>query len=365
MGVTSVLSILSVPFIASAIPRGSASLQLLISDADAIIVADIKDGTIVNGTATVTLTVERVQKGDLRTGSTLQLMWVGPPGARPYSSKATLTWALFFLKKTAIGLWDVLPVLAGSSLEFRETYFGISNAEQPIAYRSQPGSSTFEKVFLELAWAVEQGPIGPRNLGFVDLGTLHERNPTSATASVLNAFSQKNDPRLVAMALRPLIRSGDLEALNRVEREQSSLLSTPFGKSISDSIMFGFRNASPSAVAALGRIGSAKSSSNDLKTACAGALAAMHTKDALPYLASFLDSTDLTQRTFAVGGLAMFANNVPIGRHEPASGNWKYRTDDTITHSAMDTQLIGKNESFYVGFWKAWWAMHRAELSGQ
>ena len=83
----------------------------------------------------------------------------------------------------------------------------------------------------------------------------------------------------------------------------------------------------------------------------------------MPYLARLLDSPDATLRTCAIGGLAMFANNVPIGSHEPAAGDWAWRTDDTIAHSAMDQGVISNNAAYYIGFWKSWWAANQVALS--
>jgi len=50
----------------------------------------------------------------------------------------------------------------------------------------------------------------------------------------------------------------------------------------------------------------------------------------------------------------MFANNVPIGSHEPAAGPWPYRTDDTIAHSGF--------AEANVPFWQNWWQQHQSEL---
>jgi len=64
----------------------------------------------------------------------------------------------------------------------------------------------------------------------------------------------------------------------------------------------------------------------------------------------------------AVGGVSSFANNVPIGSHEPAPGPWSFRTDDTIAHSAFDETTIGKQESYYLTFWQSWWQQHQSAL---
>jgi hypothetical protein len=75
----------------------------------------------------------------------------------------------------------------------------------------------------------------------------------------------------------------------------------------------------------------------------------------LPHLATLLNDKNVTIRTFAAGGMASFANNVPIGSHEPAAGAWTYRTDDTIAHSGFDAAN--------VAFWQAWWQQNQSKLT--
>jgi hypothetical protein len=69
----------------------------------------------------------------------------------------------------------------------------------------------------------------------------------------------------------------------------------------------------------VGRI-SGRERDMDLRVAAAGALARMHTQPNLPYLAKLLTEKSTMLQAMGVGGLASFANNVPIGSHEPAAG---------------------------------------------
>ena len=118
----------------------------------------------------------------------------------------------------------------------------------------------------------------------------------------------------------------------------------------------GFNNADPAAISLLGKLASDNSNGEDLRVAAAAALARVHTKQALPILAQLLGGPDPTLRAYAVGGLSMFANNVPVGSHEPAAGDWPWRTAETIAHSAM----VGSDDQ--VQFWKNWWGTNQAAL---
>ena len=108
------------------------------------------------------------------------------------------------------------------------------------------------------------------------------------------------------------------------------------------------------AIQTLGEIATDPSVGVDLRMAVAGALSRMHTRQTLPYLAGLMMDRDITLRSLAVGGLASFANNVPIGSHEPAAGPWPYRTDDTIAHSGFD----GSD----VSFWQTWWRQNQSKI---
>ncbi len=70
-------------------------------------------------------------------------------------------------------------------------------------------------------------------------------------------------------------------------------------------------------------------------------------------------------RALGVGGLAMFANNVPIGSHHPSAGDWKYRTPETMANSVMSADVIARDQTRYVGFWKTWWLANRTELESR
>jgi HEAT repeat protein len=98
-----------------------------------------------------------------------------------------------------------------------------------------------------------------------------------------------------------------------------------------------------------------------IRSAAAIALARMHTQTALPFLIALLDDADPQMRATGVGGIARFANNVDPTDNQPAAGEWKYRTDDTIRNSVADRQSIEGNPGI-IAFWKGWWTQHKSDL---
>ena len=83
----------------------------------------------------------------------------------------------------------------------------------------------------------------------------------------------------------------------------------------------------------------------------------------LSYLAQLLSDQNSALKAMGVGGLSSFANNIPIGEHEPAPGPWTYRTEDTIAHSVFDESAVSQRESYFIGFWKDWWNANQVKLS--
>jgi hypothetical protein len=102
-----------------------------------------------------------------------------------------------------------------------------------------------------------------------------------------------------------------------------------------------------------------------MRRAAVRALAAMHTKEALPFLATLLDSADPFEQGQGVFGLGAFANGCPpqtpgnvismdyIKFKNPSA----FKTDDTIAHFAFGGNPAADEPEHVarVAFWKAWW----------
>jgi hypothetical protein len=344
-------------------PAAVVPVSLLASQADTIVIATVSQGTMVGGVTSATLLVERSLKGDLLPGATVPVVWTGPPAVQPRVYSVAPDRGLFFLRRDATGRWVIVPGWSGE-VGFQMSYFVLPAGPEPAQFTPAPKTSVLDKVLLELAWVREVGVPRPGGAA-VDLVSEYRRSRSEALRGVFTRWAKGTSPLLRPMALQALVGDGDLNALAAVEAEQSSLAASPVGREVMNGIKIHFRNSDTAAVRTLGRLATSPSSSSDLKDASAAALARLHTREALPFLAELLDSPVLWLRTYAVGGLAMFANNVPVGSHHPALGDWPYRTEETMAHSAMDPGLISGKESYYIGFWKNWWASHRVELTGR
>jgi hypothetical protein len=129
-------------------------------------------------------------------------------------------------------------------------------------------------------------------------------------------------------------------------------------------------NGNSSTVGELGKL-LQSSSSERIRFAAARALRNIHTPLAVTFLAPLLWGKDPALRAEAVGGLACFANNMPIIDYtEPSSGidlslAGPYKSQATIEHFTMGKQTFSKNEAYYLDFWQTWWSTNGASVSAR
>jgi hypothetical protein len=212
-------------------------------------------------------------------------------------------------------------------------------------------------VLLETVIAAESG--SPARVDLVD-AFRESRSPVLGAA--MTRFLTSPNAALVSIGLRGSLLGGDSSVIVAARRNYAALSAAPGWAAFLQDVKTGYVNTDPRAVETLGQVAIDAGAGADLRVAAAGALARMHTLGSLPYLAQLLTDSNASLRTMAVGGLAMFANNVPIDGHEPAPGPWKYRTDETIAHSAFDETVIGQREPYFLGFWETWWRQNQREL---
>ncbi|MEO8659508.1 MAG: hypothetical protein ABI693_13635 [Bryobacteraceae bacterium] len=333
-------------------------VNLLVKNADAVVIGKILDGTVTAAQiATVHLKVQEVLKGDIRTGDVLTFDYRLRGDVARYTTSIEKDRGLFFLK-SASGAWLLVPVTSGSILEFRGTFFGLP--PQPIAtrFRNPAEVSIHMRILAEVAGAMES--VGTQRGGAIDFASEYRSNPSHAMKALFIQFKESKNPLLRAEGLRGAVSSGDERTLAEVEQGPKSLSATEVAM-IAEEIQYYVKSSDARSVARLGRIAVSQAAPGQLREASLTALARIHTRECLPYLAAFLDDPDLGRRSLAVGGMAMFANHVPLGEHEPSAGPWKYRTADTLRFSGMDPASV-QNMPGTVAFWKSWWPEHRQEL---
>lgn len=328
-----------------------ASLLQLQKNADLIVVGSASGGYQAGDILNFTIQVSRVVKGDVVAGTPIPVSWQSSPAG------AATGHGLWFLKRSSGG-WRVLPVQSGWA-QFNDIFVAMPIGPLPTPYAYDPAAALSDKVASEISAAIESG-IGRR----LWPSTLDELNsPVTQVLYRRLSTSSSAQPRI--LGLRGQIRSGSAEALTSAIQAAPALSSSAEYPILLLSIRDEFRSSDTSSVVILGQTTLNKTLSSDLRESAAHALRAIHTQDALPYLATLLDDPDIKLQEEAIGGLASFANGLPIQTAASVPSlaylqlpdHAPYKTESTVARFVMGPGAIAQ-----LPFWKSWWAQNRVAL---
>ena len=333
-----------------------ASLVELQQNADLIVVGSANDGIWAGDNLNFTIQIDRVVKGDLTPGIPIPAIWQSNnPGIANGHG-------LWFLKRSTDG-WSILPVQSGWA-QFKDVFIPIPTGPVPDAYAYDPAASVPDKVASEISAAIEGVP-GLGLMPGLHAGLLDQLD--SPVIQVLyRRLAASSSIQQKILGLSGLIRSGNTSALNSAIEAAPELSSSSVERGILLlSIHDGFRASDANSVVILGQAAVNTSLSLDFRQSAAHALRGIHTKDALPYLASLLDDPDIDLQAEAVGGLASFANGLPIQTtagvpslsYLQLPDRAPYKTEDTVAHFALGDASIR-----YLSYWKTWWSENRTAL---
>lgn len=291
------------------------SLAALSQNADAIVVGVASGGLRSGSVLDFNIHVLRVVKGDeTLAGTDIAVGWTLPASSASLpaagNSAATGT-GLWFLQSSPAG-WALLPVMTGDVL-FNQAFIPGNLAPLPAVYSYAASTSLSDKVASEVSSAIESGTGSTAQLFGLYFGPLDQLNSpvTRALYGRLSA-STRADQQILGLAGR--LRQSDATALTAVAALGASLAKYPAESGVlSEGLRNEFRATDAQSVAALGQLAStAITPGTPLRVAVAHALAAIHTRDALPFLVAFLDDGDPNVRAEGVGGLGAFANGLPV-----------------------------------------------------
>ena len=314
------------------------------------------------------LRVNRVVKGDgALTGSAITVNWT--PGSSNVGTGATGT-GLWFLEQSPTG-WTLMPVVQGN-VPLSMAYFPTSSAGSITgAYAYGATASTADKLASEICFAIESSSgAGDFQLASLHYGILEELN-SPVVGVMYQRMSTSDIPQHRALGLAGLIRLGNSDALTSASKAAADFASYPAENGILLlNIRDQFRATDGASVNALGQIAADTTTNQPFREAAAHALAAIHTKDSLPYLAQLLSDGGVSLRVEAIGGLSAFANGLsaqtspgtPSLSHLQLPAGGPYQTAETIANFAIGSQAVEQREFEYLAFWKAWWTQQRIKL---
>jgi len=331
--------------------------------ASVVVVGEILSGRQSGNSAVFTLSVVRTLKGDASPGTTIA---VNATLQRPDDRDLTGSYGMWFLAKT--GAQSVLlPVQTGV---FDTAYYPLSKAASPAAITTRsPPATLDDQIALETAAALQSYSTA---LQFHLLATgILGTADSPVTQDAYQFLHTSPDPELRFIALARYLRNqGDTSALAEIANDVDL---TPGLKATFFVVpgVLGRLDSDPSAIGSLGKI--ATSADPYLQRAAATALMYIHTRDALPFLAQLLGSSDAATREFAMRGLSRFVDNLPIATHENVlsgraslqQGQAPYRTQQTDRYSLSTRSLAQApgGEAAFLQFWKSWWATMQPKLA--
>jgi hypothetical protein len=341
----------------------------LAQSADLVIAGSASNGAQAGGVINFTIQVVRVVKGDASlAGGSITVAWALSGGPARTPSATVLGSGLWFLQRSGGG-WTLEPAMDGD-VPFEDLFLAAPVAPLPSAYVYSASAPLSDAIASEVAAAIESAPPDSFRLQYLHQGPLDRLNsPVVQLLYQRLAGSSATDKQILGLAGQ--IRWGKANALSAAAQSASSFAAFALEDGVLlQSVQYEFRASDPASVAILGQVVDDTNGNLPFRRAAAFALAAIHTQQALPYLAALMTDADPEMRAESVRGLGSFANGLPVQTtagtpslsYLQPQPNSAYRTDDTITHHPLNIQYIEENESQYLPFWQAWWQTNHAAL---
>jgi hypothetical protein len=262
---------------------------------------------------------------------------------------------VWFLE-TYDGDWWCLPAKGGRSLAIKDLYFPLPRGLTPNESASLD----------DLVAAIGRGILdaGEPLIYFREALSDHD---SQGVRKLLLELAASPDIKARSLGLAELAARGDTRALAEVRKQQKTLLAAPDSFDVLVPQALGeFRNSEPESVRALGQFATDRDVGAELRRSAAHALAAIHTREAVPYLAMLLEEDDAVQQRNAVIGLSFFANGVGIQRAEDGPGMPHLNQRRPNHYSTAETaEYLGFDESrsdAFVAFWRRWWVEHQNDF---
>lgn len=345
----------------------AASLTDLASKADLIVVGSVNTRSETAQRVAFDIAVERVLSGD----KSLRVIPVSHAWTRRGVLLSTTDiiavplHGLWFLTKSASGDWDLLPV--GGQDGVLPNLFVAAVPTLPTAYQSSAGATLTDRLAREVAAGVDLAGGRPETL----INLLHTVSGPVVQNILVNLIASSNVPVQTA-GLAGMLERGSPDAVVQLERLWPGIEKDASRSQVLAAVRDSFRSSSSAQVEQLARMATANATASpEMRAAAIHALAAIHARETLPFLASLLVSSDAGERMKGVFGLSAFANGCPV--QTPANvasmeylqfkNASPYRNGDTIAAFAF-RRGSAEEEARLLSFWSNWWNANRAALGG-
>ena len=350
---------------------GAATLSGALGSADAVVLGSVSGYTDSFTSVSFTINVESVLKGNV--GSTAiqvshpwsypsKVLLAGPP-LSPTTIGLYLH-GIWFLRRTATAAWDLIP--RGGFGGDPSQLFWPTPAALPATYAPAPGASLLDTLMLQAAAGLEAVGVMPQDLqGIVE--TYPPAPPSQAVQAILARWVALPTPGFRQMGVACMLETGAPGAVAQLVQLGPSI-GEPWASMIATALEQSFRDTTPNSVTQLAQYASAGTTTAAMRKAAIRALAAIHTTEALPFLATLLNSSDPFEQGQGVFGLGSFANGCPpqtpgnvvsmayLSLKNPS----QFKTADTIANFALGGNPAAGDPVLAqrVLFWQNWWAVN-------
>src|SRR5579883_572214 len=313
----------------------------LLEKSDMVVVAELVKVENTGSAPLLTLLVNRSIKGSVVSGSLVSGVALGLD--RWAATLPEGEAGVWFLRKDHLNT-IVMPHMIGSNMAPDRYFIPALKEPLPARYAYKPSEVELRKLLAEMSAATEKWWNMPQASSvklFVEFAS--SKSPDVIHAYRVLAKSESSQLRYTALA--GLVGKNDFTALSRLlEVVLSKEPKTPDISSVERMLVYQltyfYRGVEPAGIRMIGDVAANPALSMDLRRSAAICLAQIHTRETLVYLAQLLDDDDFEMRSYAVGGLSAFANNLPVqGMENVDSGNrigeGEYSNRETMRHSGF------------------------------
>jgi hypothetical protein len=359
-----VVVLLSAAFLAAGAaqsrPVGIRSMVGLLARSDLVVVGDLT--TIEPGPSAGSGFVQILPSKYFKGSGEANFLRIGYEGmSPPFGTNLKGRRVMAFATDDANGGRRLVPMVDSSEIYLDECFLAIDPPLVQPLVAEDAKDTPIRKMIKELA-TIHASSGSDHSMAGFHLQSLAALGVEPKTLSaVFRAFAHSTARDGLTFGTRGLVALGGLEGLESLDSALASGHTELI--EVARHLEQSYKSTDPRGVAILaGWLAAASPAA--LRPSAAAALARIHTAEAIVVLGPALEDPDFQVRWRAIGGLAMFANNVPLGGGgSPAAGPWPFLSEDTIRFSIYDENGTRKNENHYLDFWRGWWRENSAAVA--
>jgi hypothetical protein len=344
--------------LAAAVGAQGFPLDVLASQSDAIVIASVMQTVVGSDQVSYTLDIARTFKGNLQP-STITV--IHPLANRQFASLSPGVTGIWFLTQTTSGTWDVLVSNPSGGQLAKAFFLPASTAKPTGPFAYGPTTPMVDALVYEVAAGIQNTSSDPVIItGAVD------RMDTPAVEAVRSAYLASADPGFKCFGLVLSLERGLPVVTQQLSQVWGQIGADRHAFWVIQALRDSWRDPTPAAVTQMASFAGTTPLGSPIRAAAIRALAAVHTREAVPFLASLLSSSDSNEQERGIYGVSAFANGCPIQTQANAMSmtyltqcnhSSTYSTPDTQAHFAFGPGTAGQIPAF-AQFWQGWWSSH-------